>query len=65
MMWMRKKLTDMPSPEDALPGRPDPLPVENRHFVNGHPIKPPFPEGVQFGIPKRDDLELEYLEKVL
>ena len=46
-MWMRKKLTDMPRPEDALPGRPDPLPVENRHFVNGHPIKPPFPEGMQ------------------
>jgi peptide-methionine (S)-S-oxide reductase len=47
MIWMRKKMTHMPSRDEALPGRPDPLPVENRHFVNGHPIKPPFSEGMQ------------------
>ncbi len=47
MMWMRKKPTEMPSAKDALPGRPDPLPVAATHFVNGHPIKPPFPEGMQ------------------
>ena len=47
MMWMRKKLTEMPSPDTALPGRPDPLPVNEKHFVNGHPIKPPFPGGMQ------------------
>ena len=47
MMWMRKKLTEMPSPDTALPGRPDPLPVNEIHFVNGHPIKPPFPGGMQ------------------
>jgi peptide-methionine (S)-S-oxide reductase len=47
MMWMRKKLTEMPDPTDALPGRPDPLPVTDKHFVNGHRIKPPFPEGMQ------------------
>jgi peptide-methionine (S)-S-oxide reductase len=47
MMWMRKKLTEMPRPEDALPGRPDPLPVADKHFVNGNTIKPPFPEGMQ------------------
>ena len=23
------------------------MPVEDTHFVNGNPIKPPFPEGVQ------------------
>lgn len=23
------------------------MPVENRHFVNGNPIKPPFPDGVE------------------
>lgn len=47
MMWMRKKLTEMPGPTDALPGRDDAMPVENRHFVNGHPIQPPFPDGMQ------------------
>jgi len=46
-MWLRSKSTEMPSREDALPGRPDPLPVSETHFVNGHPIKPPFPEGMQ------------------
>jgi peptide-methionine (S)-S-oxide reductase len=39
--------------EQALPGRAQPLPVSNRHFVRGRPIKPPFPAGhktVQFGM---------------
>ena len=49
-MWMQKKSTEMPSREDALPGRPDPLPVSETHFVNGHPIKPPFPEGIQLAM---------------
>jgi len=35
------KLT-LPNPEDTLPGRSEALTVENEHFVNGHPIKPPF-----------------------
>ena len=47
MMWMRKKLTEMPNPDTVLPGRPDPLPVAENHFVSGHPIKPPFPAGMQ------------------
>jgi peptide-methionine (S)-S-oxide reductase len=46
-MWLRKKPLEIPSADQALPGRTDPMPVENRHFVNGHPIKPPFPEGMQ------------------
>lgn len=37
------KKTTMPSPENALPGRTEPLPVDNQHWVNGQPIKPPFP----------------------
>lgn len=39
--------TQMPEPNQALPGRESPMPVTNRHFVNGNPIQPPFPEGVQ------------------
>lgn len=49
-MWTRKKLTDIPAEKDALPGRPDPMPVANTHFVNGHPIKPPFPDGLQLAM---------------
>ena len=37
----------MPAPDDALPGRSEPLAVPDKHFVNGNPIKPPFPEGIE------------------
>jgi peptide-methionine (S)-S-oxide reductase len=43
MPWWHKRL-DLPSADEALAGRPVPMPVTNRHFVNGHPILPPFPE---------------------
>ena len=44
MFGLGKKL-DMPSPDQALPGREQALPVTNRHYVSGAPILPPFPEG--------------------
>ena len=50
MIWMRKKPTEMPKAEEALPGRPDPILVSGSHVVNGNPIKPPFPEGMQQAI---------------
>ena len=37
----------LPSAEQALPGRNEPLPVADVHHLNGHPIKPPFPTGLQ------------------
>ncbi len=40
----------MPSPSEALVGRSDDMPVTNRHFVNSHPIKPPFPENMQMAM---------------
>ena len=43
---MQKKLT-LPSQQDALPGRAESMPVPERHFVNGNPLKPPFPDGLQ------------------
>jgi peptide-methionine (S)-S-oxide reductase len=46
-MWLRKKMTEIPDPADALSGRDEPMPVDSDHFVNGHPIKPPFPHGMQ------------------
>ncbi|MFM7272444.1 MAG: peptide-methionine (S)-S-oxide reductase MsrA [Gammaproteobacteria bacterium] len=36
----------IPRPEDALPGRPDAMPVPALHHVNGNRIIPPFPEGL-------------------
>ncbi len=37
----------MPTPETALPGRAVPMPVTNKHFVNGNVIQPPFCEHLQ------------------
>jgi peptide-methionine (S)-S-oxide reductase len=35
----------IPTAAEALPGRPEPIPVPERHFVSGNRIVPPFPEG--------------------
>ena len=37
----------LPLPDQALPGRSDTMPVPGEHFVNGHPLTPPFPAGLQ------------------
>ena len=44
---MVQKATDIPSPEEALAGRDEAVPVPERHFVNRRPLEPPFPEGFQ------------------
>ncbi len=41
------KPSTMPHPDQALPGRSTAMPVPQQHFVNGHPLKPPFPEHLQ------------------
>lgn len=46
MLFSRKKLV-LPSAEEALPGRSTALPTAERHFVNGRPLKGPYPDGVQ------------------
>jgi peptide-methionine (S)-S-oxide reductase len=38
---------EMPSPEEALAGRSDAMPVPATHFVNGNPLQPPFPDGLE------------------
>ncbi|RCW23314.1 peptide-methionine (S)-S-oxide reductase [Ciceribacter lividus] len=40
-----KKMT-MPTPEAALPGRSSPIPTATTHFVNGRPLKGPYPDGM-------------------
>src|ERR671915_1025130 len=50
MLFSRIK-TQAVSAEDALPGRPDPLPhVPEVHAVNGNRIQPPFPDGMQTAV---------------
>jgi len=49
-MFSRTK-TELPTPERALPGREDyPFAVPDTHYVNGHPIRPPFPENLQVAV---------------
>ncbi len=46
MLFTRKPL-DMPTEANALPGRPQPIPTAETHFVNGHPLKGPWPEEME------------------
>ena len=50
-MWLypKHKMT-MPPKERALKGRDQPLALRNRHFVNGNPLQPPFPEGLEVAL---------------
>jgi peptide-methionine (S)-S-oxide reductase len=40
----------MVTAEEALPGRATPMPVVERHVVNGHRIVPPFPDGLRTAV---------------
>ena len=40
----------MPSADNALPGRSDPLPLTDRHFVNGASLMGPWPDGTRTAI---------------
>ena len=48
-MWSKKSPT-MPKKEEALPGRPERMPVPPAHFVNRHRLEPPFPDGLARGM---------------
>ncbi len=41
------KKSTVPTREQALPGRPTPIPTAKEHFVNRHALKGPYPEGTQ------------------
>jgi peptide-methionine (S)-S-oxide reductase len=41
-----KKLS-LPTSDEALPGRSEKMPVPKQHFINGNPLQPPFPDGLE------------------
>jgi peptide-methionine (S)-S-oxide reductase len=45
-MRVRSDKTRLPTPDEALPGRAEPLAVPERHEVLGTPLRPPFPAGL-------------------
>ena len=46
-MFLLRSKTTMPTEADALPGRGASLATAERHFVNGAPLKPPYPTGTE------------------
>jgi peptide-methionine (S)-S-oxide reductase len=50
MNLFTRKASAMPSPEDALPGRDEPIRVPAAHLVLGTPLTPPFPDGTEQAI---------------
>jgi peptide-methionine (S)-S-oxide reductase len=45
-MFFTRKSMEMVSPDKALPGRAEPLPTAETHFLSGIPLKSPVPEGM-------------------
>lgn len=46
-MFSLGKKTTLPKAGEALPGRATSMPLGNQHFVNGRPLKGPFPDGLE------------------
>ena len=47
-MWLfGRAKTELPTPEQALPGRDQPIPVAERHAVLGSSLAGPYPEGTE------------------
>ncbi len=42
--------SQMPDPAHALPGRSEPMPVPEHHYITENPIRPPFPEGMEMAM---------------
>jgi peptide-methionine (S)-S-oxide reductase len=44
------RATRMPTPDEALPGREERMPVPGRHEVLGTPLQPPYPDGLELAL---------------
>jgi peptide-methionine (S)-S-oxide reductase len=50
MFSFKQKPMNIPTAAEALPGRATPIPTATTHAVNGTPLKPPFPAGMETAI---------------
>ena len=50
MFKLMRKKTELPSPDEALPGRDMPLNVSGKHFILDTPLVSPWPEGLEFAM---------------
>jgi len=44
------KSLKIPTPAEALPGRAEKMRVPKQHYVNGHELEPPYPEGMELAL---------------
>lgn len=49
-MFDKLKKSVLPDADNSLPGRDDEMPVPDAHYVNGNPLKPPFPEHLETAV---------------
>jgi peptide-methionine (S)-S-oxide reductase len=49
-MLFGRKMLELPTPEQALPGRAHPIPTAETHYLNGRPLKGPYPDGLETAI---------------
>lgn len=47
MWWLSQQKLEIPDAGKALPGRAESMPVPEKHFVNGRPMLPPYPDGME------------------
>ncbi len=45
-----RKVLELPTEATALPGRPQPIPTAQTHFINGSPLKGPYPDGLEMAV---------------
>jgi len=50
MFGLMRKKTALPDAASALPGRAEPIPTAEHHFVNGHKLAGPYPEGTRLAL---------------
>lgn len=48
--FLFKKKQTLPTSAEALPGRSQEMPVPSQHYVNGNPLKSPYPEGMEMAM---------------
>ncbi len=46
-MFAKDKKLNLPLQDEALPGRDQPMPIPDTHFVNGNPLTGPFAENLE------------------
>jgi peptide-methionine (S)-S-oxide reductase len=50
MSSLKPRKVKLPTSQEALPGRTTPMPVAKAHYVNGAPLAPPFPAGMELAL---------------